>query len=108
MNLRRKQISIVDEFDKPVTNITSITVQDVGTTDSKSIYRDKPAQAAITNPITPNSANTTLVQDRGLFWFWSFAPTFKLIITDGTVTRTIDNLESTVSTIRFSSDLGDG
>ena len=108
MKLTKKQISIVDEFDRPVTSITSITVQDVGTSDSKSIYKDKEGQTAITNPITTSSTNTTLVQDAGLFYFWSHLPTFKLVVTDGTASRTIDNLDSTISRIRFASDLGDG
>lgn len=107
MKLTKKTLQAVDEFDRPVTNITSITVQNVGGSVSKTIYRDANGDVSVTNPITTNSDNTTLEQDRGLFWFFSYGPNYKIVITDGTNSRTIDNLTNSTARILFASDLGD-
>lgn len=107
MKLTKKTLQAVDEFGRPVTNISSITVQNVGGSVSKTIYRDPNKELTITNPITTSSTNTTLEQHRGLFWFWSYGPDYKIVITDGTLSRTIDNLTNSDARILFASDLGD-
>ena len=107
MKLTKKTLQAVDEFGRPVTNISSITVQNVGGSVSKTLYRDPNGDVSVTNPITPTSDETTLEQDRGLFWFWSYGPDYKIVITDGTLSRTIDNLTNSDTRILFASDLGD-
>ena len=92
--LQKKQIQFVDEWGKRVNLGTdvSIYVYQVGTTTERTCYKDLRRYYTCTQPITDDSANTPFVYDQGLLVFYSSGPTFKLVVTDGTYTRTLDNL----------------
>ncbi len=90
---RQHQVSIVDEFGDPVTNITSITVFNAGLGTSPTIFNDRAGTLTVTNPITTSSTNSTFDQSTGFVKWFQTAPDFKLTITDGTKTLTLDNLD---------------
>ena len=89
-SLRQHQVSFVDEFGNPVTSITSITIYDSGTTDSTTIYTGRSGGSEITNPITTSSTNSTFLQTAGQVTWFQTKPTYKITITDGTKTLTLD------------------
>lgn len=91
-NLRQKQMQIVDVWGNPVTNITSLTVQDAGTSNNSTIYSDRSGINQITVPLTTASTNTTFTQNNGFFYFWSIDADYRLIVGDGTSSLTRDNL----------------
>lgn len=97
----KKQIQFIDEFGDPVNMGTSVSlyIYDTGGTTEQSSYLDKAGGSAVTQPVTDNSTNTPLDYTTGLMTFWSTKPAYKLVVTDGTYTRTIDNL--TGSNTRF-------
>lgn len=90
-SLRGISLEITDEYWKPVTDITSITVYDAGTTTASTIYSDRAGTLAMVNPITTVSTNTTFSQSLGQVRWFQRAPDYKVTITDGTKTLTIDN-----------------
>lgn len=89
-SLRQMQVSFVDEFGDPVTTITSITVFNSGLGSSPTIFSDRAGTITVTNPITTGSANSTFDQSLGLVRWFQQKPTYKLTVTDGTKTLTID------------------
>ena len=90
---RQHQLSIVDEFGNAVTSITSITVFNAGLSSSPTIYNDRAGTLTVTNPITTSSDNSTFDQTTGFVKWFQTAPDFKVTITDGTKTLTVDNLD---------------
>ena len=90
---RQHQITIVDEFGDPVTNITQITVFNSGLSSSPTIYNDRAGTLTVTNPITTSSLNSTFDQSVGFVKWFQVAPDFKLTITDGTKVLTIDSMD---------------
>ena len=92
MALVQHQVSIVDEFGVPITTITSITVFNSGLGTSPTIFSDRAGDITVTNPITPSSDNSTFDQSIGLVRWFQTKPTYKLTITDGTKTLTVDGL----------------
>lgn len=90
---RQHTVQIVDEFGDPVTNITSITIFNVGLSSSPTIYNDRAGTITITNPMTTSSDNSTFVQATGSFRWFQRSPGFKLTITDGTKVLTVDNMD---------------
>ena len=88
---RQHQVVFVDEFGKAVTNITSISIYDVGTTDATTIYSDRAGNNTMVNPITTTSDNSTFVQSLGQVRWFQTKPTYKLTVTDGIKTLTIDS-----------------
>lgn len=89
-SLRQQQVSFVDEFGDPVTTITSITVFNSGLGTSPTIFSDRAGTITVTNPITTSSTNSTFDQSLGLVRWFQQKPTYKLTVTDGTKTLTID------------------
>ena len=90
-SLRQFQVNIVDEFGDNVTNITSITVFNSGASTSPTIFSDRAGDITVTNPVTTSSNNSTFDQSLGLIRWFQGSPTFKLTVTDGTKTLTIDS-----------------
>lgn len=88
---RQQQVTIVDEFGDAVTDITSISIFDVGTTTATTIYSDRVGEITVTNPITPTSANSTFDANLGLVRWFQAKPTYKITLTDGSKVLTIDN-----------------
>ncbi len=96
-SLRQIQLEIVDEFWQPVTSITQISVFDAGTSSAATIFSDRTGDISITNPITTSSTNTTFDQSLGFVRWFQRAPDYKVTITDGTKTLTIDNRTGSVT-----------
>lgn len=92
MGLVQHQVNIVDEFGRPVPTITSITVFNSGLGTSPTIYSDRAGAITVTNPITTISDNSTFDQSLGLVRWFQTKPTYKLTVTDGTKTLTVDSL----------------
>lgn len=94
--MTQKQLSFIDEFGDPIshTTLTSVTIQDAGTSTTASIYSDRNGDTAMTNPIV-----TGLAEDR--ITFWSKDADYKCIATDGTYTRTVDNLTGSQTRFAF-------
>lgn len=88
---RQQQVTIVDEFGDAVTDITSISIFNVGTTTATTIYSDRAGEITVTNPITPTSANSTFDANLGLVRWFQAKPTYKITLTDGSKVLTIDN-----------------
>lgn len=88
---RSIQLTIVDEFGDPVTTITSITIFDVGTSSETTIYAQREKTNEMTNPVTTGSTNSTFQQSLGLVSWFQTKPTYKVTITDGSKTLTIDD-----------------
>ena len=89
---RQQQLFIVDEFGQAVTDITSISVYDAGTTTATTLYADRAGKIAMTNPITTSSTASKFSQSLGLVSWFQLAPDYKVTITDGTKTLTVDEL----------------
>jgi hypothetical protein len=79
------EVQVVDENNRPVTSITSVTVRLTGTTTAATIYQDRALNNAITQPITTTSTNTTL--SNGSF-YWYGPDAWDYTVTDGTNTAT--------------------
>lgn len=90
--LVQHQVNIVNEFGVDVTTITSITVFNSGLGTSPTIFADRAGTITVTNPITPSSDNSTFDQSLGLVRWFQTKPTYKLTVTDGTKTLTVDGL----------------
>ncbi len=90
-SLRQMQVQFVDEFGDPVTTITSITVFNSGLGTSPTIFNDRAGTLTVTNPITTSSNNSTFDQSIGLVRWFQQKPTYKLTVTDGSKTLTIDS-----------------
>ena len=88
------QVQFVNEFGVHVDMGTdvSINVYNAGTEVNASIYLDKRRQIAVTQPITDDSTNTPLIYNAGIMTFYKRSPGYKMVVTDGTYTRTIDNI----------------
>lgn len=97
----KKSIAIIDELGDPVTNITSITILDAGTSSNSTLYGNTSGEISVTNPITTGSANSTFSQSMGYVTFWTRAASYKVTITDGTYTKTWDNLTGTRTRVPF-------
>lgn len=96
-SLRQIQLEIVDEFWQPVTNITQISVFNIGTSTATTISSDRAGAISMVNPITTSSTNTTFDQSLGFVRWFQRAPGYKVTITDGTRTLTIDNRTGSVT-----------
>jgi hypothetical protein len=90
-SLRQHQVAFVDEFGDPVTTITSITVFNSGLATSPTIYSDRAGAVTVTNPITSSSSNSTYDSAAGTVRWFQRAPTYKMTVTDGTKTLTLDS-----------------
>ncbi len=90
------EVQVVDELGNKVTDITSVTILNPGSTvSSPTIYKDRNRQNTITQPMTSGSANTTLSNGR-FSWYgpsnWDFS------ITDGTnIANNADHRDRTAS-----------
>jgi hypothetical protein len=82
----RKQIQFVDENGDIRTDVTSVTIWDVGTTTASTLTINEAATASITNPMTSSSTNTGLDAGNGTIIFCSAANSFDLQIVVGGVT----------------------
>ncbi len=94
--LSQKQIQFVDEWGQGVDMTTSVSIlfYDATTTDAQTVYKDKAGAKTCTSPITDDSLNTPIDYSTGLMTFWSTNAAYKLVVTDGTFTRTVDELTS--------------
>jgi hypothetical protein len=94
--LTKKQLEFVDEFGNRITHttITSVNIQDAGTSTTSSIYSDRNGETSMTNPIV-----TGLTDDA--VEFWSKDADYKVTATDGTYTRTVDNLTGSQVRLAF-------
>lgn len=94
-SMTQKQFIVVDEAGDPMTwtTLTSITIYDAGTTDEATIYSDMRGNTSKTNPIV-----TGLDE---VITFWSRDADYKVTVTDGTYTRTLDNLNASDTVIIF-------
>lgn len=106
-NLSQKQIQFVDEFGEPVNMGTSVSlyIYAAGTTTQQTCYKNRERTLAVTQPVTDDSTNTPLDYTTGTLTFWSGAATYKIVVTDGTYTRTIDNLTGSDGRIAWPSYL---
>jgi len=97
---RQMQLTIVDEFGDPVTNIDQIEIYNAGTAVEKTIYPTR-AGGTMTNPITTGSTASTFSQSLGLVTWFQAAASYKVtIVEDGaSQSLTIDNITSSV--VRF-------
>ncbi len=77
----RKQIRFVDENGDARTDITSVTVRDVGTTTSSTLTTTEAGGTSITNPMTTTSTNTGLDAGNGIIIFNSAASSYDLQLT---------------------------
>ena len=82
----RKQIEFVDDQDKPRTDITSVTVWDLGTATGSTIYTDIAGNTAITNPMTLTSSRSTIHAAAGNIFFCSEVATHDIEAVIGGVT----------------------
>ena len=91
----QKQLAFVDEFGEPIshTTLTSVTIIDAGTASTSTIYSDR-IGTSMTNPIV-----TGLAADQ--ITFWSRDADYKCTATDGTYTRTVDNLTGSQTRFAF-------
>ncbi len=89
-------IKIVDELGELVTDITSITILNPGSTSaSPVIYKDRNATNIMVNPITTSSTNTTL--SGGIVSWWG-PSNWDFTLTDGTnVATNADHRDRTAS-----------
>lgn len=89
---RQHQVTIVDEFGDPVTNIDQIEIFDVGTATTSTIYPTR-AGGTMTNPITPTSTASTFDVNLGLVRWFQAAPGYKITVTESgaSISLTIDN-----------------
>ncbi len=92
-SLRQHQVTIVDEFGDPVTNIDIIEIIDAGTSDTATIYTNRAGDVNMMNPITTSTADSTFVQSLGLVTWFQSAPTYKITVTESGISQslTIDN-----------------
>ena len=90
-SVRQFQVQFLDEFERPITTITSITVFNAGLGTSPTIYADRGALLTMTNPITSSSTNSTFLPTLGLVTWFQTEPDYKITVTDGTKTLTVDN-----------------
>ncbi len=98
---QKKSVTILDELGDVVTNITSLTILDAGTSDNSTVFGDRNGNVSVTNPITTSSNNSTFLQSQGLVSFWTRAASYKITITDGTFTKTFDNRTGSDTRIPF-------
>lgn len=98
-SLRQVQLEMTNEYWDGVTTITQISVFDAGTSSASTIFSDRAGTLSMVNPITTSSTNTTFDQSLGTVRWFQRAPDYKVSITDGSKTLTIDNL--TGSQTRF-------
>lgn len=94
--LYQKQIVFVDEFGDKITHttLTSVSVYDAGTTDLQTIYSDRAGKTSMTNPIVTGLSDPAIS-------FFSKKADFKITATDGTYTRTVDNMTSSDTRFAF-------
>ncbi len=99
---RQHQVTIVDEFGDPVTNIDIITIIDTGTSNNSTIYPTR-AGGTMTNPITTATTGSTFVQSLGLVSWFQRAPTYKITITESGASQslTLDNRNETDTRFPF-------
>jgi len=90
------QIQFVDEFGEPVnmTTSASLYIYEAGSTTELTCYKDRAGTLTVTQPVTDDSTNTPLDYSTGLLTFWVAAGSYKITATDGTFTRSVDNLSS--------------
>jgi hypothetical protein len=98
--LNRMSLNIVDEFgdDLDWTTLTSVTIYDAGTSDTKTIYSDPGGDTSKTNPIV-TGLSTPVIS------FYCRSASYKVTATDGTYTRTSDNLTGSDTRLFFPSYL---
>ncbi len=92
--LTQKQMTFLSEFDVLVTDLTSVEIKDAGTATTASIYSDRNGQTSMTNPIVSGLGS-------GLITFWSKDADYRCTATDGTYTRTVDNITSSDGRFAF-------
>jgi len=92
---RQMQLTIVDEFGDPVTNIDEIEIYDAGTSDTSTIYPRRDG-GTMTNPITTDSTASTFSQSLGQVTWFQAAASYKVTITEDGASQslTIDNITS--------------
>lgn len=90
------EVQVVDELGNDVTDITSVTILNPGSTvGSPTIYRDRNRQNTITQPMTTSSTNTTLSNGR---FSWYGPSNWDFTITDGTnIANNADHRDRTAS-----------
>jgi hypothetical protein len=103
---RQFELTIVNEFGEPVTNIDQIEIFDAGTSDDATIYADRAGTLSMTNPITTSSTNSTFVQSLGYVRWFQAAATYKVTITESGASQsfTSDNRDSTDSRFAWFAD----
>lgn len=82
----RKQVKFLNERGEPRTDVTSVTILDVGTTTSSTLTKDEGGTISVTNPMTLTSTNTGLDAGNGIVSFCSEGTTYDMQIVVGGVT----------------------
>lgn len=105
--LTQKQLQFVDEWGDPVNMGTSVSlyIYNAGTTTEQTCYLDPVRANSVTQPVEDDSTNTPLDYTTGLLTFFSQPGSYKIYVTDGTYTRTVDNLTGSDTRIAWPSYL---
>ena len=98
--VHKMTFSVVDEFgsDLDWTTLTSVTIYNAGTTNTKTIYSDPGGLSSKTNPIVSGLSTPVIT-------FYCREASYKVTATDGTYTRTVDNMTGSDNRLFFPSYL---
>jgi len=102
----QKQIRFVDENGDVRTDITSVTVRDLGTTTASTLTTDEAGSVSITNPMTTTSTNTGLDAGNGIITFCSAASSYDIKMTIGGVGVNLYSIPATKKQILLPFMLG--
>lgn len=100
--LPQQQITFSEEFQGfslVRTDISWVKVYNAGTDTASTIYKDRAGTAAITQPITASSTNTSLLQNLGLVYFFDRASTHDIEASVGGVIIRINGVKSGITRI---------
>lgn len=99
---RYYSVTFYDEWDEPVTSLTSVSFYLATTATAATIYAD----ASSSTEVGTSGVVTSGISD-GTVEFWYSASTIKFTATDGTYTRTMDNWANTTVRVAFPSYLSE-
>lgn len=97
----RHDLQILSEHNRPITDITSITICTSATTDAQTIYTGELLSSEITNPITTTSTNTTLNQSNGTCYWYGVDAYDATIVSTTYGTMHVKGYSAATSTIIF-------
>jgi len=81
------EIQIIDEMGEKVTDITSVSIYNPGTTTESTIYAGRNGTLAMTNPVLADSGSTNSTLSSGYMYWWG-PGNYDFSMTDGTNTHT--------------------